>query len=218
MSLIMRTLLPLLTILTLGACSSQETAILDAGDSSDFDDTGLTDFDTDIDAVATGDADLFSFEGELAVTDGLIDPTNSTLSMTFYAQSTALCQAEVTLDTATIAAVDDAEVSASSWWTLGLSPTDPATECALLIPATLGLGAAAYDAQLQPAADAFGLEADDATALFTALAQVSPGGPVYIFGVLGTTAQFDGDDTLDTSAAVESGVYTLSTLYLLPLP
>ncbi|MFT6142319.1 MAG: hypothetical protein ACJAZO_001834 [Myxococcota bacterium] len=172
----------------------------------------------DGDASENVNADLASLEGMLTISDGNIVAEQSSLQITLFAGDVELCTADIVVQASELSVVDDPSVTTSSWWTLALAQSDTAAalDCDAPVPTTLGLGAAPYDAQLAPAADDAGFE-DDGSALYSALAQFGAGEAVYLFGVLGTDAQFDGTAAGDPATQAEDGMYTLSTLYLLPL-
>ncbi len=218
-----RTLLLTTLFVALSGCHAEDalnSALPDADDDFDMEaigDTASPDEDDD-GSPGVEQADLASLQGVLTVADGNIITEQSSLEITLFTGSRELCTADVSIQASEQSVVDDPEVTASSWWTLTLAQGDTpeALSCNAPVPSTLGLGAAPYDAQLASAADGAGFE-DDGSALYSALAQFGAGEPVYLFGVLGTDAQFDGTFGGDPSAQVEDGMYTLNTLYLLPL-
>ncbi len=215
-----RTLLLTAMLGSLFACKDEASMLANPADEdNDFDMETVDDTaPPEADGPNREDADLASLQGVLTVVDGNIIAEQSRLEITLFASELELCTADVWVVSVEPSVVDDPNVTASSWWTLSLAQGDTtaALNCDAPVPATLGLGAAPYDAQLASAADSAGFE-DDGGALYSALAQFGAGEPVYLFGVLGTDAQFDGMPAGDPSAQIEDGTYTLSTLYLLPL-
>jgi hypothetical protein len=215
-----RTLLLTTLLVALSGCKEDSAlnAMPDNG-SEDFDMEAVDDTaPPEADGPDSEEADLASLQGVLTVLDGNIIAEQSSLEITLFNGDFELCTADVFIQAAELSVVDDPSVVASSWWTLSLAPgdTDAALNCDAPVPSTLGLGAAPYDPQLASAADSAGFE-DDGSTLYSALAQLGTGEAVYLYGVLGTDAQFDGMSADDPAAQVEDGTYTLSTLYLLPL-
>lgn len=215
-----RTLLLTTVLAVLSACSVEDALTnVPVDGSDDFDMEAVDDTaPPEADGPNREDANLASLEGVLTVLNGNIVPAQSSLEITLFADDLELCTAGIVIEASLPSTVDDPDVTASSWWELELAPstTADALSCGAPVPATLGLGAAPYDPQLASAADSAGFE-DDGSALYSALAQFPAGDAVYLFGVMGTDAQFDGMSSDDPSAQVEDGTYTLSTLYLLPL-
>ena len=140
-------------------------------------------------------------EATLAIVDGAIDVTRSTLTVTTYdAALEPLCDATAAIRAAEPALSDD-DAALALW-----AVTPDGTPCGAEL---LTLGLAPYDPQLDPARVAHGY--DDATP-FSALL----GGPddtLWVYGIAGTDDQLAGAATADV---VEDGGYTIAALILTP--
>jgi hypothetical protein len=117
---------------------------------------------------------------------------------------------EVTVD---VAPAEDLDVWA--WWRLNLAPVEAAeTGC----PAWAGrewlVGAGAYDTRLDPALYAAELAE---TELFGLYIREDHGAPLYVMGVVGTTAMYNGKIGLAVPPLTE-GEYNARSLLLLSLP
>jgi len=210
-------LVTLTLLLTLAACA-EEAGLAANGTDMDADMPEGDPEPTDDDMGAAIEADLMSLDGTVIVNEGLIDLGLSELEITLFAGSEPLCTGMLVLDESEPVELDSDDVDASSAWELEVSAGAEALDaCALPPTLSLTLGAVPYDAALAPAAESAGFE-DSAGSVYGAVAQLAPSEPVYLFGLLGTDAQFDGDVAADPAAPLEDGAYSLETLYLLPLP
>lgn len=168
-------------------------------------------------------ARYWSLDGVVAVVDGAIDASSSDLRVDLWESGASVCQAQG--DTASSATGSAVLVSGSalatppsdvplwSWWTLSLAEGE--APCADALPVSeLSLGFGAYDARLDPAADASGL-GDGVNTLLGAYLLPRTDGPVWVFGVAGTEAQWSGE--APPASVVPDGIYRIQTLYLLPV-
>ena len=215
----MRQITLIIALTTLTACADVglTNASETPGDSLDTGSFGIPEADADDDGELL-QADLMSLDGTVQIVDGELDIAASELDLTLFDGSQILCTGAITLSTASSAPPADTTVEASSFWTVEADASDLDTSlCPLPDPFVFGLGAVPYDASLTPAAETSGFQ-DSFTTAYGAVIELEAGGPAYLFGVMGTDAQFDGDAATDPAAPLQDGSYTLRTLYLLPLP
>jgi hypothetical protein len=203
------------------ACSPGGSKYGDTAVQNETDGTGGSGSGTPVDSTGSGgtlaQSAWFALDGSLQLTDGEVDPELSALSVRFFEDSPPsldlpLCASALAGLSTTSAPSPDPDVELATWWTL---QAEGALDCpGQAFPSEVAVGIGPYDPLLDPAASRAGLETGTLNGLY---AQVSPGSPLYIFGVIGTLEQFGG--TLDASTApLPDGSYELLTLHLLPMP
>ncbi len=102
-----------------------------------------------------------------------------------------------------------------AWWALTLDEPD-ANSCPWAPPGDLHLGVGVLDPALAPAL-ALAELGDAASPLYGLYVRVDgDANPVWVFGVVGTSAQYDGTATPAEAPPLPDGLYTLTTLHLLP--
>src|SRR5690606_13267448 len=101
-----------------------------------------------------------------------------------------------------------------AWWSVTLDEFGEAS-CMWAPPQGLHLGVGVLDASLAPALDLAGLGGPDEP-LYGLYAQFGTTSPVWVFGVIGTSAQYAGTAVPPDSPPLPDGDYALTTLHLLP--
>jgi len=233
-----RTLLTILLTALVG-CSSSLDALDDTDASNDTDgwETGDTD-DTDIEDPYSGPS-FWAVDGTLALRDGAVDIAASSLGIRFTDSEGRPWQEDefdpVRCEFEVLGVADGPAEALEGepilgWWQLDVrdtgvddsacawTPPEPATatDTGEHVPLVLGIGE--FDSRLLPALEAAGYSAAlDLYGLY--VLHPSPDGDVvYVFGVAGTAAQFEGSDTTVEAPHLPAGDYSLETLILLPVP
>ncbi len=213
-------LVPLAVLVLLNThCGFAGSSDMDSGLRPSAYDTGPT-TDTDTGASITTPETLgaawFGLSDTLTVTDGTLDPEGTVLTIHYWGDestdlSSPLCTATYTVS-AELGTTPDPEVEMVAWWTLTLrSPSACSNQP---YPNRFGIGLGPYDPLLASAVDRAGI---DPTTLNGLYYQQGPGTALYVFGLAGTAAQFDGTEGPTAEPPIPDGVYTLLTLYALPL-
>lgn len=207
---------PLATLLVVAATGCYSTN-LSPRDSSEFESDDTADADTavaDTDTAPTLEPDHFSLDGTVVITDAAAITAASTFEIGFYAESTPVCSVTLTPTAIDPATPTDDAVTLFGWWNLTLPATTDAT-CPWPLPSAVAVGIGTLDSRLLPAVDASGLS-ESSTSLYGLYTQYDAG-PLYVYGVAGTSANFDGTATPASAAPLPDGTYELRTLHLLPL-
>lgn len=206
-----------------------------------FDSAGVdTSRDSD-DEAPPEPAQYWSLDGTLVVADGALDVDASAFYVDLWLDGSSVCGATPPADTGldTDTAVDSgdgdviptepdvdfagtqappSDLALLAWWDLTLS--EGASPCDQPLPASaVGLGLGPMDARLYPALENAGYQ-DPAAAgasLYSAYLRVGAG-DVWVFGVAGTAEQYAGTAPVVDAGPLPDGVYTLRSLYLLPMP
>lgn len=168
-----------------------------------------TDADTDTD-TDTGSSDLpvwWALDGTWALNQGQAAQGEARFTVELRkADLTSLCATERAAASLTVVAPAPAPLWAA--WDVTLAD---GAGCEHEVPQRFVVGIGPYDAQLDPAVAKNEL---DAAALFGLYLQPEDG-PLVVFGVAGTDAQFEG--TPAEAPPLPDGTYTLDGLHLLPL-
>lgn len=202
------------TLFALSACRGEEMPFQTEDERAEppLTETGV---DPEFDGALSGDEAVvtwWSMDGALAFQDGAPDAAASTLTLAYWdANATSLCsQEEIPVEWVSLEPPADSGLSA--WWQLRLDLSDSACEEAGASGEdSFFLGLGPMDARLEAAAEANDLDASLPN-LWSLYLQSSDGEPLYLFGVAGTEAMFQGAPAaLPTDEAL-----SLRTLYLLP--
>lgn len=230
-----RFLAPLRTLLRLGfvasalagglACSSGAAEMAAGDESLTTDEAPEGSFDTDTDRL-NASVTFWSLDGEVTVTGGAPDLSASTFGVGIWQDATSrLCELVPTLGTLendptqalvpaedmesdTAVPVEDPEIYAA--WHITWTLDDPG--CPWSGPDDLILGIGALDDALMPAVSANALDPSRFYGLYIS----SEGSATYVFGVAGTTEQYDGLAAPAATAPLADGVYRLQGLHFLP--
>ncbi|MFT4623526.1 MAG: hypothetical protein ACI8PZ_002182, partial [Myxococcota bacterium] len=158
--------------------------------------------------IGTGEtAAWFAIEGTLELASGeLTDDNDATLNVRFFEQDAPsldlpLCEAVYTI-TGVAAPAPDPDVDMFGWWNISLA--DPTDCTAQPLQTTLALGIGAYDPLLDPAVGRLGIDPATLNGLY---AQLTPGGPLYVFGLAGTTEQYEGSTDAVSESPPADGQY-----------
>jgi hypothetical protein len=206
-----------------GCMSSSSLENYDADtDAGTADSDGVIAADTgDTDASTPIPATYISVDGTLTITDGAVDTAASSLILGLWSDAEPLCPTDsddargaFAVDAATPAEAP-VDVPLFGWWSLTLSPADPA--CSGAAPTELTLGIGAMDSRLESALAQQGYSADVADEIY-GLYAANGTDDAFVFGVAGTPGNFAGTDAPVTSGPLPDGTYAITTLYLLPAP
>lgn len=124
----------------------------------------------------------------------------------------ALC-AEATPITALAASVKTPDTTVYTWWSV--TSEDLSEDCARLDPLAdveLYLGIGALHPDIRAGLDTMGL-ADVADSLNGAYASLDGGSTVYVFGVAGTSAAYEGERQASPAGPLTAGVWEIRPLY-----
>jgi hypothetical protein len=196
--------------------------------SSDMDEFGSAyDKDTGLDSLDTAnpefsEANFWSLEATLHIENEAVVPSATTINVSYWAQDQLLCTDSIVIDNDNDGLADVYNVSPSeptdttldlfASWSLNFGP---ATNCSSELTSPLLLGIGSLDSQIIPSVISAGLTPDTLNGLYV---QQDPTDPVlYVFGAIGTQAQFNGEANPLTNAPIPDGDYLIRTLYLLPL-
>jgi hypothetical protein len=185
-------------------------------------DKGVTDFDSDTltgddteavdDSEALPDVSYWGVAGVLVVDAEGLSPASSALELAQRGADACNVTASILTVTADVVLAEQ-EAEIASWWQIEVEPSvDPA--CPWLGPTELELGFGVSAPDLAPAADRAGLSSATAYGLY---ARPAAGGGPKLIGLAGTSAQLQGVEVADPTAAPPEGSYALHTLHGLPL-
>jgi hypothetical protein len=161
--------------------------------------------------------------GTLTIASGVADTATSSMDWTFYdPELKPICslQTPIVELVETTPPVDEPIVA---WWTVTTDPTVDDTACAKARPAELRIGIGALSPQLYPAMSAASLDTDTST-LYGLYIQISwedaidQTTPLWVYGVAGTQAAYDGDEGPVLVGPLPDGTYTLDALHLIEMP
>lgn len=214
--------LPLLMIFALSACAETSVSNAKTGASSSppSEPSGGITLST-LDTASGYDPVLFwSLHGQATVINEALDPAQLSLELRLWTGGlTSPCSlilpisAEEPIEPAPF---PDTAASLLGWWAIAheeVVNVDPA--CAGWPAGTLELGIGSYDARLDPAMEARNwLDAD----IYGLYLRPDPAGAVYLVGVVGTMALFEGSEPTVSAAPLPDETYDLETLLVLDLP
>ena len=208
----------LLLLLTgIAGCASYDASkeASGAADSAASDATGTTPVDSDSgdsesDTAVPPDPAWFAMDATVTVVGGVAVSAPATALVTVVGADLETVLCEVELDTAGVTPGPAAVGGVWLWWTLEVHPVDRA--CAVL-PTTVALGLGALLPDVRAQLGAVGLDGASGS-LYGAYLTVDDTSPVS-FGVGGTTDGYGGVG--EASEPIPDGLYTLRTLFLVPL-
>jgi hypothetical protein len=188
-----------------GGDSGYSYTIADAAPDSDADTTASTGpEDSGVEDVVA--PVWLSIGGFIQITYGEPDLATSAIELSgLDLDTTLLCTVES--PPASFTPASPVPPGLVTWWDVGV-PVDPG--CGL--PAVVRLGLGPYDPLLDPAADAAGV-AGTPYGLYT----LSDADDLWVFGVAGTSANFDGVEAPVAAPPLPDGFYRVQSLVLLPL-
>jgi hypothetical protein len=199
-----------LAALALAGCSAaggDKAGSYDATYPGGPDGLGTPDSDTARASTASDAPPIWlTVDGDLVITGGVPDPLASELRYTGLDAGRVETCATVGAPTA-FTPVDPPPDDLLSWWDI-TGPVDPGCQ----VPTTLRLGIGAYDAILDPA-----VAIADVTGTPYGLYTAAPDGSLWIFGVAGTSENFDGALPPVDTPPLPDGAWRLESLVLLPL-
>ncbi len=207
-------LLPLVTACGYGGAKGGDTSAFAGGSTGTGASGGVVDSNDTESGIER--ATWFSLGGTLDLGDGGDRADGAELSVHFFPEDVtsldlALCSSSVVEPELVVAPSPDPDVEMAVWWEF---PAPSLPDCpSAAWPEGLAMGIGPYDPLLDPAAARLGL---DTSALNGLYAQVGVGGPLYIFGLVGTASQFDASGEA-VVAPLPDGLYELLTLHLLPI-
>lgn len=202
-------LLVIMAAALLGGCGVPRDTAYSAGDDSLGGELPPEDADTGLDENSAFNPYpiWFGLDGVLELTDGAVDVEASEVVVTLWTEE---LQAPVCEATVAVAAADpvDPDPALHAMWEVTL---ETGSDCAQYgWPRSFDLGIGEPDVALAPAAAASDLAWQALYGLY-----VSAGGPLYIYGVAGLDAHFQGE--AEATAPLADGPYVLKSLHLLPL-
>ena len=206
-------LLPVL----LAACSSSKLERSDIADSGAVADYTSTYVDTSTPSSQTAGATHYAIQGTLQTADDDVDLASSVLTFEFNNPQSELdvtgpmCASNHTLLEA-LPQAQDPESNLVAWWQLTLDQSEDCPD--YVSPETFKLGIGPYDPLLDPAAASAGIDGQNVYGLYL---QLDEDTPLLVFGVSGTSDNFSGLVAPSAEAPLPDGLYSLHTLYLLPL-
>ena len=212
-------------LLATGIGCAENTMV--GGEASSFEadeaayDTGSADTGTDMDNSAI-DSQYWGLQASLSVQNGALAPQRSTFQIDYWGDSQRLCTTTLFLDANTDGAVDTEPLEPTesealtdtlfSQWTVQLSEDSTCNE---RLPEGFSIGIGKLDAQLIPSVIASDLKPETLNGIY--VQGVDASNTLYVFGVIGTQSQYDGQAGPLTDPPIPDGVYFSEALYLLPL-
>ena len=214
-----RRLIPLLLCFGAMGCS-YDTAGTFSDDSGAAADTGMLD-DTSVDAPGD-EASWLALSGTWTIAAGALSTEESSLLFTLYDTKLAMQCSDTSQITATTEWIPPTEeLTLVAGYTFELGPFDSSDTCVSDPPALLAIGVGALDEQLTPAMTQAGIDPLNASlyGLYVRLAWSEDEidtAPTWVYGVAGTTDQYEGAAEAASESPLPDGVYELQPLHLLP--
>jgi hypothetical protein len=203
--------------LVLGALACAEDSYKGDGSATFFDSStgATTTVETGTTPVAPAPA-WYHLDASFVVAGGILDPATATVQATLHgADGAALCHHTVAVTAVEAVARPAAERDLLAWWRVELGDGDPDGACAPFPARTVWWGVGPWDAALDPARIAAGL--DEATANAGVLRETEDG-PTWLVGAVGTADQLAGYAPPAAARPLPDGAYQWVGLILLPYP
>ena len=201
------------------ACSSQDMALASAADTSsgadDALDTGDTTADDDTDAM------WWKCSANLHLSEGAIDLDHTLLSVSFFdSEMKEMCLVEAS---ATKADAVDETVDPALLALWEFVPGDWTGDCESetlsgQLPSSIQLGVGALDDEIVAVMGTSDLVSDGAeSSLNGAYASIDGGTTLWVYGLAGTLAAYDGLGATQTETPLDDGMWLLRPLYSFPI-
>lgn len=214
-----------LIVLTMGMLGCVPSDVNSPGtrdDTAGASDTSGTPLDDSADSAAEDIAAVwFTVGGDWTVTTGAL--ATASLSFTAYPQDPrdgAMCSSlRETTPSRDLSSPDE---TIYHWWLVETGADDPACPQLDALPRRIIIGLGALHPEMAPALDRYDLESAGAS-LYGSYAALVEGGDVdgaipYAFGFGGTSSDRSGQAPAVSMAPVPDGVYTVTPVYVFPLP
>ncbi|HHO53418.1 MAG TPA: hypothetical protein ENK18_21745 [Deltaproteobacteria bacterium] len=163
---------------------------------------------------------FWSLHGQATVIGEALDPAALSLEIRLWTEDlTSPCSLPLPIDTKDLielAPFPETSANLIGWWSIDHGESTSADPgCAGWPAGTLELGVGSYDPRLDPAMEARNWLDVDVYGLYL---RTAPASPVYLVGVVGTLALFEGDEPTVSAAPLPDETYDLETLVVLDLP